>query len=91
MQIIGAIYSSRDFKYSKDSRQFTSSIRITPAVLRQLWNESFEIGFAIRSERTGKVACFVLKEARKDSEGKYTEWFFESPEIPQVTALVVNS
>lgn len=76
-KIIGVVYPSSLFSYTKASKNFTAEISIVPAVLRQLFDDSLDIGFGIRSEKTGRVIYFTLVNAFKDDEGDYTHWEFE--------------
>lgn len=49
-----------------------SCLRMQPWT--RLWNDAADVGFQVRSHRTGKVRVFVMtKEARND-EGEVTHW-----------------
>jgi hypothetical protein len=89
--IIGEIYSSRCFEYFKDRREFYSNLSETPAILRQLWDNSFDLGFGIRSAKTGKVVAFTLCFAPRDINDRYTHWVFEAKDVePRLIAVVIN-
>ncbi len=81
-QIIGEVYSSKDFTYVKSVNTLSSFITDVPGVLRQLWSDSMDVGFAIRSERTGRVVCFTLVSVdygtlHVNGEREPLAWVFE--------------
>ena len=83
---IGSIISSRSFDYNSDTKSFASEVSETPEVLRQMFNDSFDLGFAMQSAKTGKLAYFTLVRAERDSEGDMNKWVFE----PTPTSLWQN-
>ena len=76
-QIIGQVYDSSWFMHHKDDRLFTSEMSSTNRVLRQLWNDSMDLGFGMRSLKTGKVVYFTLLDIERDDEGDIRYWVFE--------------
>ena len=95
-KVIGTIYSSRDFTFLKDSKIFVAEISEVREVLRQLWNDSMDLGFGIRSEKTGAVAYFTLFDTKRDDEGDILQWLFEVynpqnlPNLDGLTATILN-
>lgn len=92
-QIIGHIFSSRDFVYLVQENAFISKIKDTPQVLRQLWHDDIVSGFGIRSTKTGNVAFFVLKHIEKDEDQKAKWWSFEvqnPDDDPKLRGLTVS-
>ena len=73
--VIGHVFESYQFTWSKETRTLVSEVSSTPQILRQLWNDSLDVGFGIRSHRTGQVAFFTLKEQVKDDT---LSWIFEA-------------
>jgi hypothetical protein len=49
---------------------------LTPAILRQLFADSFDLGFGIESHRTGFIAYFTLHLQHRDEDGDITKWVF---------------
>src|SRR5271157_4913440 len=76
LDVIGVIYSSDLFRYNAATKHFSSEISNTPAVLRQLWGDSLDLGFGIRSKKTGHVVYFTLEKTKKDGDGAYLFWTF---------------
>lgn len=75
--IIGAVYNSTQLTYCKKEKCFVGEISEIPKVLRQLWNDSLDIGFGIRSAKTDNVAFFTLVEISNNGEGETLFWVFE--------------
>lgn len=76
--VIGQIFPSTQFTWSKETRTLVAEISSVPGVLRQLWNDSFDLGFGIRSHKTGNVAYFTLVDQVKDGESDIVMWVFEA-------------
>ena len=75
--VIGTVYDSSRFMHHKDDKLFTSNVSSTREVLRQLWADSMDLGFGIRSHKTGTVAYFTLLDIERDDEGNITCFIFE--------------
>lgn len=91
--VIGNIYSSSLFTYVKEQRCFAGEISMTPGVLRQLWNDAMDLGFGIRSEKTGKIVFFTLQEIERDDEGDICKWKFvvyNPRDLEELRGLSVN-
>lgn len=74
---IGQVYNAQMFTWNKESRTLVSEMSSTPAVLRQLYDDSFDLGFGIESHRTGFVAHFSLVAQFRDVDGDIYKWVFE--------------
>ena len=74
---IGQCYSSNNFLWDKASQTFIADISDVPAVLRQMFNDSLDLGFAMQSAKTGDVLYFTLATAERDREGDMAVWTFE--------------
>jgi len=92
--IAGKVYPSSDFTYDAAAGTFTSTITKVPGVLRTLWEDSLDIGFGIRSGKTGRVLFFVLKEAERAEDDSFVKWVFhaEAPDgqLSKLKAVVLN-
>ena len=53
---------------------------MTPQILRQLWADSMDLGFAMRSHKTGQVAYFTLHQQEASPEGETLKWIFKPSE-----------
>ena len=76
--VIGHIFDSAQFAWHKESRTLVSEISSTPEILRQLWVDSLDLGFGIRSHKTGNVAYFTLVDRVVDEDGDTVKWVFEA-------------
>lgn len=85
-KVIGFIFPSTQFTWSKETRALVSEISTTPQVLRQLREDSFDLGFGIKSHRTGEIAYFKLQEQVKNECGETLKWIF----IPTLDSLRKN-
>jgi len=92
--VIGHVYDHKRFTYEKAKKTFVSEISEVPAVLRQLWTDSLDIGFGIRGNRG--VVYFTLKKHNKDVDGDTISWVFEahnpsrSPILDGLTVIIFN-
>lgn len=82
-KVIGHIFDSKEFTWSKETRTLVSEVSSTPQILRQLWEDSFDLGFGILSHRTGHTAYFTLQEQVKNEDGDTVKWVF----IPTLDSL----
>jgi len=73
--VIGLTYDHAHFTYNKATKSFAGEISEVPGVLRQLWNDSLDIGFGIRGNHG--VVYFTLSRHVKDEEGDTLYWEFE--------------
>jgi hypothetical protein len=97
--IIGHIFDSRQFTWSRTNRTLVSEVSSTPEILRQLWNDSLDLGFGIRSHKTGQVAFFTLQEQVKNRHQDTIKWVFtpsldslrKQPGLDGVTIHVFNT
>lgn len=64
--VIGKTYSSKKFHWNKGSKTFSAEAsELGDGFDKQLWNDSADQGFGIKSEKTGDVVLFTLhKELR---------------------------
>ena|SRR5271167_2373538 len=93
---VGHAYPSSAFSFHKEDKTFTSEISDTKGVLGRVWNDSADVGFAIRSAKTDNIVVFTLEKEHKDREGDITHWDFEVynpknyPELKGLKATVFN-
>lgn len=92
--VIGTVYNSNRFDYLTSSKKFIADISEVRCVLRQLWIDSFDCGFGIRSVKTGEIVLWTLKEIKKDNEGDIICWIFEpyqpTPAVSECTVEILN-
>lgn len=79
--VIGSIFNSSQFSYDKEQKMFMADISEVPSALRQLWNDSMDLGFGIRSERTGSVVFYTLSNIERDRDGDVLTWLFEPTQM----------
>jgi hypothetical protein len=65
---------------------------------RQIYDDAIDVGFAIRSDRTGQVMRFYVASTHKDREGDITHWTFKiidedarrSPALKDLSVVIFN-
>ena len=66
------VYSSSQFSFRENTFSCESSdlgpLRAGP-IDAQIYNDAADVGFYIRSEQTGKLACYYLHHTERDAEG----------------------
>jgi hypothetical protein len=82
-RVIGTIYDSSWFQHDKEWKLFVSEISSVREVLRQLWHDSMDLGFGIRSIKTGQIAYFTLLDMERDDEGDVTRFVFTPVNPPE--------
>ena len=89
---IGFCYSSDNFFWDKKSNTFSADVSEVPAVLRQMFNDSMDLGFAMRSSKTGNIVYFSLATAERDPDGDMLLWSFTSSDklLANVKVIVFN-
>ena len=95
---IGTAILSSAFEFNRSTRVFAAEISEVPAVLRQMFSDSMDLGFAMVSAKTGKLAYFTLVCAERDREGDMITWVFEptptslwqNPGLDGVVVIVFN-
>lgn len=92
--VAGKIYPSNVFEFDAEAWTFTAKISAVPGVLRTLWGDSLDIGFGLRSLKSGRVLFFVLKEAERADDDRYTKWIFHAEatdeRLQKLRAIVLN-
>jgi hypothetical protein len=93
---IGTIYYSKQFNWNLKTKTFTGDISELPEALRQMWNDSLDIGFGIQSARTGNTAFFLLDTMDTNTDGEILAWNFKvfnpigSPVLEGLAATIFN-
>ena len=95
--VIGTIYSSRQFSWNRDTKTFYADITDVPQVLRQLWNDSMDLGFGITSAKTNRIVYFILESVQK-FDGEVLTWTFvpspllvsKNPGLIGLTVVIFN-
>jgi hypothetical protein len=65
---------------------------------RQIYDDAADVGFAIRSVRTGKITRFYAAQVQKDREGDIIHWTFKvipedarrDPALRDLSVFVIN-
>jgi len=65
---------------------FNGTLRIDD----QVWNDSTDRGFWIRSHGTGVERLFTYHCERKDADGDVLGWLYVSYDDPSVTVTILN-
>jgi hypothetical protein len=83
----GALFSWSNATGFVDASSLGINPGITPS--RQVWSDSCDLGFMIRSPRTGQERLFILDSCgeTRNAEGELTSWKFVGE---AVTVVVFN-
>ena len=90
------VYSSKQFSWNPGTKTFSGEISEVPEALRQMWNDSLDIGFGIQSARTGNTVFFLLESTDTDAECEVLAWNFKvynpvgSSVLNGLTAVIFN-
>ena len=94
-RVIGTTYTLSEFSWDKESKTLVTTLDKVPHCLRTLWDDSMDIGFGVRSEKTGNLVFFILDDMGRDKETMKPKWWkFKThnpdnrPELEGLTALV---
>lgn len=96
---IGQVYATDKFMWHADLNSFSSEISMVPAVLREMFNDALDLGFAMQSNKTGKIAYFALENGEKNEDGDYVLWSFKpiessvyhNPRLKDVVVTIYNT
>lgn len=53
----------------------------------RVWSDAADVGFYIRSHKTGASKLFLFREEHKDGEGDVTHWVFAEHGGPTVVTI----
>ena len=70
------VYPSSNFKFNKATGTFYADFENCKGCLRQLFKAGFEIGFGIRSVKTGKIAWYLLNANEQDCQNHIITYKF---------------
>lgn len=56
----------------------------------RVWSDAADVGFNVRSNRTGRVELFTLRTEHKDDDGDVTHWTFVASTDPTITVTIIN-
>lgn len=95
--LVATVFSSNAFDHNKGSFVAEAST-LGRGFLGKIWNDSADVGFAMRSIRTGDKVIFALEKEHRDDENEITHWVFKptafairnNPDLANVKATVFN-
>lgn len=94
--MIGKVYDSSEFMWHKGSKSFSAEASaIGNGFTGQLWNDSADQGFGMRSAKTGKVVLFTLQKIQRE-DGHIQYWKFvaynptRDPKLDGLTVTIFN-
>jgi hypothetical protein len=67
----------RQFDFDAATREFTAEISSTNG-LRQIWNDSADLGLTVTNPDTGRSVTFVVTDETFDHEGDQVSWILKS-------------
>ncbi len=56
----------------------------------QVWNDSADVGFNVRSHRTGRIELFTMIEERRGPDHETMHWTFAMASDPNITITILN-
>lgn len=90
-------YDSKRFTYNPKSKTFSAEAsEIGSGFLKQIWGDSADRGFGIKSKKTGNVAIFTLTDEHKNRDQEITHWEFSvynpkrDPKLSGLKAIIWN-
>lgn len=90
-------YGSDKFNYNPKSKTFSAEAsELGNGFLKQIWGDSADRGFGIKSKKTGNVAIFTLTDEHKNADHEITHWEFSvynpkrDPQLNGLKAIVWN-
>jgi len=70
-------FSSNQFTYNAADKTFTSEASdLDNRHLQQIYNDACDVGFAMKSDKTGEVVTYVMNSVKKDEEGDVEYWTY---------------
>jgi hypothetical protein len=70
-------FSSNQFTYNAADRTFTSEASdLDNRHLQRIYDDACDVGFAIKSDKTGEVVTYVMNSVKKDEEGDVEYWTY---------------
>lgn len=96
---IGTVYATNLFMWHPSTNSFSSEISMVPAVLREMFSDDLDLGFAMQSAKTNQIAYFSLENGEKNDDGDYVVWRFKptessvsrNPRLKDVVVLIYNT
>lgn len=71
-------FDSKQFSYNSSDKTLTAEASdLNNKHLQQIYNDACDVGFAIRSNKTGKVVTYYMTHEEKDNEGDIKWWIYE--------------
>jgi hypothetical protein len=76
--ICGTEYSSNRFTWSPESRSLIAEVSDLnhPEPFARVFDDALDVGFKVRSEKTGKVVLFILWQEHHNADSELTWWEF---------------
>lgn len=56
----------------------------------RVWYDAADVGFHVKSHRTGRVELFTLQAEHRDRDGDVTNWTFVAATDPTITIDILN-
>lgn len=71
------IHTSTHFDHCGNKIWVAEASELPRPMCGEVYRDACDLGFRVRSDRTGKIEYFRLKEEKRDAEGDVTVWIFE--------------
>lgn len=68
--LTGVVYDSTHFRFDRSTGTFHAEVAAVPGVLRELWSDSMDLGFGIRSRKSDLIAYYVLMQVAGPEDSK---------------------
>jgi len=82
MRLVIPVHDSNKFSWDPKDQTFATEastlVSRGQGFLGRIYDDACDIGFDIKSVRTGEKKLFYLAETHKDAEGDVTHWTFVS-------------
>lgn len=79
MKLTVPIHDSNRFTFNKKTNTFSAEASDlgSGTLFSRYYDDACDVGFQMRSGRTGKIVDFILMDIEKGTEGEIVAWHFE--------------
>ena len=96
------VTQSSEFTYFSDTQSFVAETseffrcdaqyyyNIAAKFLYSVGRKTKDVGFVMRSAKTGKLVTFTFSHTDKNNDGEIYGWNFVAKDLEGVTALLIN-
>lgn len=85
------LHDGSKFDWIGANKGLVEASELSRPMAAYLFNDAYDIGFAVHSHKTGRVVVFTLTdEHRSQTQDEVIAWVFTTDTDPQFTISVIN-